>query len=227
MNSAFPNETAPHVTRPKLLDRVRIRLRTRHASPRTVDAYIGWIRRFILFHRKRHPSEMGPADVAAFLSHLAVEEHVSASTQNQALRALLFLYREVLGQPLPRIEGVVAAKRPTRLPVVLTSDEVRALLSQMHGTIWLIASLLYGGGLRLSECLALRVKDLDFDRRQIVVRRGKGQKDRGSSPKTRFRAEAPAGFGDRTMRRRPQRYTNQPCCVCAAKICVPSHLPPH
>jgi len=163
---------------PKLLDRVRIALRTRHYSPRTEEAYVGWCRRYILFHHIRHPAEMGPADVAAFVSHLAVQEHVSASTQNQALSALLFLYREVLGRPIGRVDGIVHAKRPKTLPVVLTRDEIRALLSKLHGTSWLVTWLLYGTGLRLFECLELRVKDIDVERCQVVLRRGKGQKDR-------------------------------------------------
>jgi len=172
------NAPASAATGPKLLDRLRLALRTRHGSPRTEEAYVAWCRRFILFHRKRHPAELGPAEITAFVTHLAVHEHVSASTQNQALSALLFLYRTVLGRPLGRIDGIVHAKRPKRLPVVLTRDEVRAVLSRLHGTSWLMAWLLYGTGLRLSECLNLRVKDVDLERGQIVLRRGKGQKDR-------------------------------------------------
>jgi hypothetical protein len=169
-----------HTTKPgpKLLDRVATELRTRHRSRRTEDAYVGWIRRFILFHRKRHPTEMGPTEISAFLSHLAVQQHVSASTQNQALCALLFLYNEGLRQPVGTLDGIVRARRPVKVPVVLTRDEVRAVLAQLHGTSWLVGSLLYGAGLRLLEALNLRVKDVDLDRRQIVVRRGKGQKDR-------------------------------------------------
>ena len=163
---------------PKLLDRVSTALRVRHRSPRTEECYVGWIRRFILFHRKRHPADMGPAEVAAFLSHLAVHEHVSASTQNQALCALLFLYSNVLQTPLAQLAGIVHARRPVRVPVVLTRDEVRAVLAELRGTSWLVVSLLYGSGLRLMECLQLRVKDLDLERRQIVLRRAKGQKDR-------------------------------------------------
>ena len=139
---------------------------------------MGWSRRFILFHRKRHPSEMGPAEITAFVSHLAVHEHVSASTQNQALSALLFLYREVLGRPIEGLAGIVHAKGPKRLPVVMTRDEVRAVLSKLDGTSWLVGWMLYGTGLRLSECLELRIKDLDLERCQVVLRRGKGQKDR-------------------------------------------------
>ena len=145
---------------------------------RPAEAYVGWARRFILFHRKRHPSEMGEAEVTAFLTHLAQVRGVSASTQNQALCALLFLYRHVLGRLLGALEGLVWAKRSTHVPVVLTPDEVVCVLDRLSGTPWLVAALLYGGGLRLSECLELRVKDLDVGGHQIVVRGGKGQKDR-------------------------------------------------
>jgi integron integrase len=163
---------------PRLLDRVRQALRLRHYSPRTEDAYVAWIRRFILFHRKTHPQLLGEADVTAFLTHLAVTEQVSASTQNQALGAILFLYRHVLTRELEGLDGIVRARRPERLPVVLSRGEVRALLQLLPGVFRTIGTLLYGGGLRLNECLELRVKDVDFDRRQIVVRRGKGDKDR-------------------------------------------------
>jgi integron integrase len=164
--------------RPRLLARVRIAIRSRHYSPHTEKAYAHWVRQFVLFHGKRHPTEMGVREVRAFLSHLAVRRRVSASTQNQALSALLFLYREVLGEELEWIDGLVRARRPVRLPVVLTHDEVAGLLRQMYGATWLMASLLYGSGLRLMECLRLRVKDLDFERGEIMVRSGKGQKDR-------------------------------------------------
>ena len=137
-----------------------------------------WARRFIFFHGKRHPRELGGDEVAAFLTHLARERSVAASTQNQALAALLFLYGEVLGTKLPWMQGIERAKRPVRVPVVLTREEVRALLSQLEGTKWLMAGLLYGAGLRLRECLRLRVKDVDFGYRQIAVRDGKGAKDR-------------------------------------------------
>jgi integron integrase len=163
---------------PRLLDRVRLAIRTRHYSRRTEEAYVGWVRRYILFHGKRHPETMGKAEVTAFLEYLADRRHVAASTQNQALSGLLFLYREVLGRPLPEISLSERPRRPRRLPVVLTRDEVRRVLAQMSDVPHLVASLLYGSGLRLHECLELRVKDLDFERRQIVVRRGKGQKDR-------------------------------------------------
>jgi integrase len=164
----------PDPRSPGLLDRVRVALRTRHHSRWTEDAYTGWIRRFILFHRKRHPREMGEPEIAAFLSDLAVVGHVSASTQNQALCALLFLYREVLEKPVGDLAGLVHARRPVQLPGVLTRDEVRAVLAQLHGPSWLVVSLLYGGGLRLLECLELRVKDIDLERRQLTVRRAKG-----------------------------------------------------
>jgi integron integrase len=166
------------VRSPKLLDQVRSRLRVKHYSLRTEQAYVGWIRRFILANDKRHPRDMGGAEVEAFLTDLAVHGHVAAGTQNQALSALLFLYREVLGAELPWMESVVRAKRPRRLPVVLTQDEVRRLLACLEGGNWLMASLLYGTGMRLMECLRLRVKDVDFERREILVRAGKGNKDR-------------------------------------------------
>lgn len=163
---------------PGLLDQVRARLRVKHYSLRTEQAYIGWIRRFILANGKRHPRELGGPEIEAFLTRLATERNVAAGTQNQALAALLFLYREVLGQDLPWMDGVVRAKRPRRLPVVLTRDEVRRLLAQLQGRDWLMAGLLYGAGMRLMECLRLRVKDVDFQRRDITVREGKGNKDR-------------------------------------------------
>ena len=163
---------------PGLLDRVRRAIRARHYSPRTERAYVGWIERFIRFHRMRHPAEMGEREITRFLSWLATERRVSASTQNQALSALLFLYRAVLGLELEWMSTVVRAKRHSRLPVVLSRPEVTALLAQLQGLPWLLASLLYGTGLRLSECVRLRVKDVDFERNEIVVRGGKGQKDR-------------------------------------------------
>lgn len=164
--------------KPTLLDDVRSALRIRHYSLRTEEAYVSWIKRFILFHGKRHPLEMGQQEITQFLSALAVNRQVSASTQNQALCALLFLYREVLAQDLGSLDDVVRAKRPRRLPVVLTRAEVKELLSALQGRKWLMACLLYGAGLRLLECLRLRVKDLDFEAHQIVVREGKGDKDR-------------------------------------------------
>src|SRR5262245_49146331 len=168
----------PKAPPPKLLDRVRNELRLRHYSYRTEQAYLSWIRRFILFHGKRHPSSMGEVEVTHFLSHLATERRVSASTQNQALRALLFPYGVVLGHELPWLDNLVRAKRPARLPVVLTRQEIAVILEKMHGVPRLMASLLYGGGLRLLECARLRVKDVDFSRSQIFVRAGKGDRDR-------------------------------------------------
>ena len=163
---------------PRLLDRVRDAIRRRHYSRRTEETYVHWIRRFIYFSGKRHPAELGAPEVTAFLNHLASERNVAAATQNQALSALVFLYREVLAQPLPWLDGLDRAKRPSRLPSVLTVDEVTRLLASLRGMRWLMASLLYGAGLRLRECLRLRVKDIDFGYRQILVRDGKGGKDR-------------------------------------------------
>ncbi len=163
---------------PKLLEQVREAVRRRHYSYRTEETYSHWIRRYIYFNAKRHPKDLGAAEVTAFLNHLAVERDVAAATQNQALSALLFLYREVLKTPLPWLDGLEHAKRPARLPTVLTQSEVQRLLAAMSGTKWLMASLLYGAGLRLRECLKLRVKDIDFEYRQLLVRDGKGAKDR-------------------------------------------------
>ena len=163
---------------PRLLDRVRDAIRARHYSRRTEVAYVTWIRRYIVFHEKAHPSTLGAPEISAFLTWLATRQHVSASTQNQALAALLFLYEHVLHLPVGRVEHVVRAKMPIRLPVVLSREEVSRVLAVLDGTMWIIGLLLYGAGLRLEECLALRVKDIDFDRNQITVRRGKGQKDR-------------------------------------------------
>ena len=157
---------------------MRDHLRTRHYSIRTETAYLDWVRRFILFHDKRHPAEMGAAEVAAFLTHLAVDRQVSASTQNQAKSAILYLYKEVLQVQLPWLDEVVQAKAAKRLPVVLTPTEVRELLMHMQGTTGLIARLLYGTGMRLLEALRLRVKDVQFARREILIREGKGNKDR-------------------------------------------------
>ena len=166
------------VSAPRLLDRLRSEIRSRHYSPATEKAYAAWVRRYILFHRKRHPAEMRGPEISAFLSHLAVDRHVSPGTQNQALAAILFLYQRVLGVDLEWLEGVVRAKEPRRLPVVLTREEVHAVLRQLRGTPWLMAALVYGAGLRLLECCRLRVKDVDFASSQIVVRAGKGAKDR-------------------------------------------------
>lgn len=165
---------------PRLLDRVRTALRVRHYALRTEHAYIGWIRRYIHHHGVRHPDDMGAIEVVDFLSHLAVDRQVTASTQNQALSALLFLYREVLGRELEGLHNAVRARAPRRLPVVLTREEVRAVLAQLDGVQALIGGLLYGSGLRLLECLTLRVKDVDFGRRQVLIRRAKGDRDRAT-----------------------------------------------
>ena len=164
--------------KPKLLDQVRAALRVRHMAISTEKAYVQWIRRFILFHDKRHPVEMGNQEVTAFLTHLAVDGSVASSTQNQALAALLFLYRVVLDQDFGWLDGVVRAKRPRRVPVVFTHQQSLAVLANLSGAYWLIGKLLYGSGLRVTECLRLRVKDLDFERLQITVRDAKGDRDR-------------------------------------------------
>jgi integron integrase len=168
----------PAPPKPKLLEQMRQAIRTRHYSDRTEKAYVHWIKRFIFFHNKRHPIEMAEAEIGRFLSALATDSKVSASTQNQALNALLFLYKEVLDKQIGFVDGVVRAKRPHRLPVVLTRQEVRSIVGWLEGSDWLMAMLLYGAGLRLMECLRLRVKDIDFTSNQIVVRAGKGDKDR-------------------------------------------------
>jgi len=161
-----------------LFEVAREKIRTRHVAFRTEQAYLHWMRRYVKFHARRHPREMGRVEVQAFLSHLAVDAKVAASTQNQALQALLFLYRQVLGIELPWLDNVTRASRPRRLPVVLSRAEVRAVLAELEGTCWLIASLLYGSGLRLMEAHRLRVKDLVLDRGEVIVRDGKGGKDR-------------------------------------------------
>jgi integron integrase len=163
---------------PRLLTLVHEAIRRKYYSRRTDEAYVHWIKRFIYFHGKRHPRELGEAEVTAFLNDLALARNVAGGTQNQALSALLFLYKEVLGRDLPWLDGLVRAKRPPRLPTVLTRAEVEAILAQLTGVRWLIASLLYGAGLRVMECLRLRVKDVDLEYRQILVREGKGEKDR-------------------------------------------------
>lgn len=163
---------------PKLLDLVREKLRVKHYSIRTESQYLYWAKRFILYHNKRHPLEMGGPEVAAFLTHLATAGNVSASTQNQALSAILFLYREVLAVELPWLDDVIRAKKPARLPTVLSKPEVGRILARMEGTHALMARLLYGTGMRLMECCRLRVKDVDFDLGEILIRDGKGGKDR-------------------------------------------------
>ncbi len=169
------SEPAPRA--PKLLDDLRDRLRTRHYSPRTQEAYALWVRRFVIFHGKRHPALLGEPEIESFLADLA-RRGSAASTQNQALAALLFLYEEVLEQPLRRVEHLSRGKRPQRVPVVLSKDEVRAVLDELQGVPKLMALLLYGAGLRLLECARLRVKDVDFGRSEITVRDGKGGRDR-------------------------------------------------
>ena len=162
----------------RLLPRVHAALRARHYSRRTEEAYVGWIKRFIFFHGKRHPSSMGGEEVNAFLTHLAVEGNVSASTQSQALSALLFLYKDVLDDPLPWMDDLIRAHRPFRIPIVLTPEEVRHLLGEMKGVPRLVALLMYGGGLRLLECLRLRIKDVNFARHELTIRDPKGRRDR-------------------------------------------------
>lgn len=173
------SEEGTHQGRPiRLLERMRAELRSRHYSPRTERAYVLWVRRFVRFHGLRHPSELGGPEVGTFLTHLAVDRSVAASTQNQALSALLFLYRHLLGRELGEFGSVARARRPQRLPVVLSRDEVRAVLARMQGDTWLMASLLYGSGLRLRECITLRVHHIEFEALTIHVREGKGAKDR-------------------------------------------------
>lgn len=172
------NSPPTAVKPPRLLDQIREAIRLKHYSIRTEDVYVDWTRRFVLFHGKRHPRDMGAVEVEHFLTHLAVERTVSAATQNQAKSALLFLYREVLGIELPWLDNVVQAKSPRRLPVVLTPREARTLLHELNGTMWLVVSLLYGTGMRLLEGLRLRVRDIEFERREVLVREGKGNKDR-------------------------------------------------
>jgi len=164
--------------KPRLLDQVRQQIRVRNYSIRTEAVYAEWVKRYIRFHHYRHPLEMGGAEIEAFLTHLAVKRNVAGATQNQALAALLFLYKEVLKVDLPWLKGIVRAKKPKHLPVVLTRDEVNRVLVQMSGVKWMVATLLYGSGLRLLEALRLRVKDVEFARGEVVVRDGKGQKDR-------------------------------------------------
>ena len=178
MSDANPPSDSPSRP-PKLLDQLRDRIRVKHYSIRTEQAYVQWAKRYIAFHSLRHPKEMGKVEIEAFLTALAVDRNVSASTQGQALAALLFLYKEVLGQDLPWLDDVTRAKRPARLPTVLTQQEIRALLNYVDDPLMdLIVRLLYGTGMRLMECLRLRVKDVEFTRNEIVVRDGKGGKDR-------------------------------------------------
>lgn len=164
----------------KLLDRVRDTLRTKHYSYRTEKSYVDWIKRYILFHQKRHPADMGPEEVRSFITYLATQRQAAASTQNQALSALVFLYKYVLQQELALPSNLIRAERPERLPTVLTHQESISVIDKLTGTPKLMAKILYGSGLRLSECLALRVKDVDFGNHQLIVRDGKGEKDRVS-----------------------------------------------
>jgi integron integrase len=177
-DDSHPAPAASPARAPRLLEQVRGAIRARHYSPRTEKAYVAWIKRYIFFNGMRHPRELGVAEVTRYLTHLATAGRVSASTQNQAFSALLFLYREVLEQPLAGLDDVVRAKRPVRLPLVLARAEVAAVLRELRGTPRLMASLMYGAGLRLLECARLRVKDVDFLRGELTVRDGKGRKDR-------------------------------------------------
>jgi integron integrase len=166
------------MSKARLLDQVRDRIQVLHYSIRTEQSYISWIKRFILFNNKKHPADMGRLEIEAFLTYLAVKRNVAAGTQNQALNAILFLYRQVLNIDLPWLEDVTRAKKPKRLPVVLTVNEINAIFSYLDGVKGLVAQLLYGTGMRLMECLRLRIKDIDFERKEILVRQGKGGKDR-------------------------------------------------
>ncbi len=174
LSDTFQYNMPSDASKPRLLDQVRTRMRLRHLSFRTEESYINWIKRFIFFHGKRHPAQMGADEITAFLSHLAEEEKLGASTQNQAFSALLFLYREVLGREFPQLDSVVRAKRPQNVPVVLTRAEVQRVLAGLRDVHHLMASLLYGAGLRLMECVRLRVKDVGFEQNQLTVQDGKG-----------------------------------------------------
>jgi integron integrase len=200
------------------MDRVRAKLRAGHYSHLTEKAYVAWIRRFILFNGKRHPLTLGPVHVEAFLTHLAVKHKVASSTQSQALNALLFLYRRVLEVEFPWLDGVTRARKPVRLPVVLTPEEVAAVLAELRGTYWLIGAVLYGSGLRLMECLRLRVKDVDLSARQLTVRSGKGDKDRA----TVLAATAIGALEQHLARRREQH--RQDCARGAGAVYLPDAL---
>jgi len=175
---AFQQFNDHHSEKPKLLDQVRNVIRCKHYSIRTEQSYVEWIRRYIFFHECKHPKDLAEKHISAFLTHLAVERKVASSTQNQALCAIIFLYREVIKKEIGELDQFVRAKRPSKLPIVFTRDEVRKLLLRLTGTQWIMGQLLYGSGLRLMECLRLRVKDIDFGYNQIVVRDGKSHKDR-------------------------------------------------
>jgi integron integrase len=178
METNTPSPAGPNRRQPKLLDRARSEIRVRHYSIRTEEAYLAWIRRFLRFHHMQHPRDMGAEEVNRFLTHLAVDKHVAASTQRQALSAILFLYREVLAQKLPWIDDVVRAKQPKRLPTVLSREEVAAIMARLEGTVQLVVLLLYGTGMRILECLRLRIQDVDFDLGHITIRNPKGGRDR-------------------------------------------------
>jgi len=171
-------QQSPAAKKPRLLEQLRQALRSRHYSRRTEQTYCQWVKRFVYFHKVRHPAEMGEPEINAFLTHLAVKERVSASTQNQALSAILFLYRHVLNRKIGDLGEVIRARKPRHLPVVMTREEVKLVLGHLKGDRWLMANLMYGTGLRLRECLRLRVQDVDFAANQIIVRDGKGFKDR-------------------------------------------------
>jgi len=171
-------QQSPAANKPRLLEQLRQALRSRHYSRRTEQTYCQWVKRFVYFHKVRHPAEMGEPEINAFLTHLAVKERVSASTQNQALSAILFLYRHVLNRKIGDLGEVIRARKPRHLPVVMTREEVKLVLGHLKGDRWLMANLMYGAGLRLRECLRLRVQDVDFAANQIIVRDGKGFKDR-------------------------------------------------
>ena len=177
-NAHAPAQNVSAIAKPRLLDQVRNVLRCKHYSLRTEQAYVDWIKRYIYFHDKQHPADMNESHVAAFLTYLAVQRKVASSTQNQALCALVFLYKNVLEIELGDFSGLIRAKKPAKLPVVFTRDEIRNIMLHLDGTVWIMAQLLYGAGLRLMECIRLRVKDVDFGYKQIVVRDGKGHKDR-------------------------------------------------
>ncbi len=172
------NNNIPNNKHPKLLNQVQNRIRAKHYSIRTEQAYLDWIKKFILYHGKRHPVDMGETEICDYLTHLAVKRKVASSTQNQALSAILFLYREIIKKDLEEFEDLIRAKRPSRLPVVFTPEETKKILIQLEGTNWLMGHLLYGSGLRVMECIRLRVKDIDFEYKQIIVRDGKGNVDR-------------------------------------------------
>jgi len=176
--SRYPRIVPASAQKPKLLDRLCEALRARHYSRRTEQTYCHWVKRFIFFHGKRHPAEMSEPEINAYLTHLAVKEKVSASTQNQALCALLFLYRHVLNREIGDLGEVIRARKPRHIPVVMTRDEVKSVLANLAGDKWLMASLMYGCGMRLMECLRLRIQDIDFARNEILIRDGKGAKDR-------------------------------------------------